>query len=257
GGLGFGYKWNMGWMHDTLKYFQTDPLFRRHAHNQLTFSLLYAFNENFVLPLSHDEVVHGKGALIGKMPGDEWQQFANMRLLFGYMWTHVGKKLLFMGGEFGQRREWQHDESLEWHVLQYPLHAGLQRWVQDLNQFYRGNPALHARDFGPEGFEWIDCNDADASILCYLRKGGEPAQQVLVVCNFTPMLRENYRVGVFSGGAWRECLNSDANLYGGSGVGNFGKVEAAPLAMHGHRFSLNLTLPPLSVLLLTPAAGDT
>jgi 1,4-alpha-glucan branching enzyme len=252
GGLGFGFKWNMGWMHDTLKYFQTDPLYRRYAHNQLTFSLLYAFNENFVLPLSHDEVVHGKGALIGKMPGDEWQQFANMRLLFGYMWSHVGKKLLFMGGEFGQRREWQHEESLEWHVLQYPLHGGLQRWVQDLNRFYRSSPALHAHDFGPEGFEWIDCNDADASILCYLRKGGAPDEQVLVVCNFTPVPHENYSVGVLAGGAWRECLNSDAELYGGSGLGNFGEVKAAPLPMHGRPCSLNLRLPPLSVLFLAP-----
>jgi len=171
GGLGFGYKWNMGWMHDTLKYFQTDPLFRRYHHNQLTFSIWYAFNENFVLPLSHDEVVHGKGSLLGKMSGDEWQQFANLRLLFGYMWTHPGKQMLFMGGELGQKREWQHDESLEWHVLQYPLHAGAQRWVKDLNRLYRATPALYQRDFSGEGFEWIDADDSDDSVLSFSRKG--------------------------------------------------------------------------------------
>ena len=252
GGLGFGLKWNMGWMHDTLKYFQTDPIHRRYHHNQLTFSIWYAFTENFVLPLSHDEVVYGKGSLIGKMAGDEWQQFANLRLLFGYMWAHPGKQLLFMGGEFAQRREWQHDESLEWHVLQYPLHAGVQRWVRDLNRLYRATPALYERDFTGDGFEWIDANDSDASVLSFLRKGARPQDLIVVLCNFTPVPRENYRVGVPLGGCWRERLNSDAHDYGGSGMGNFGSVEAAPLASHGRYYSLNLRLPPLSVLLLTP-----
>jgi 1,4-alpha-glucan branching enzyme len=253
GGLGFGLKWNMGWMHDTLKYFQTDPIFRRYEHNRLTFSLVYAFTENFTLPLSHDEVVHGKGSLIGKMPGDEWQQFANLRLLLGYMWAHVGKKLLFMGGEFGQRREWAHDESLEWHVLQYPLHSGVRQWLRDVNHFYRNTPALHRKDFSYEGFEWIDCNDADSSTLSFLRKGQSESETVLVLCNFTPVPRENFRVGVPRGGYWLERLNSDAQEYGGSGIGNFGGVEAAPLPSHGRNYSLTLRLPPLAVLFLTPS----
>ena len=254
GGLGFGMKWNMGWMHDTLAYFQTDPLFRRHHQNQLTFSLWYAFHENFVLPISHDEVVHGKGALIGKMPGDEWQQFANLRLMLGYMWTHPGKKLLFMGCEFGQRREWQHEESLEWHVLQYPLHAGVQRWVEDINRCYRQQGALHQEDFRDAGFEWVDCGDAENSVLSYLRRGHDPNDVVLVVCNFTPVRRDNYAVGVPRGGWWQECLNSDATLYGGSGQGNAGGAEASPVPAHGRYHSLRLTLPPLSTLVLKPAA---
>jgi 1,4-alpha-glucan branching enzyme len=251
GGLGFGLKWNMGWMHDTLQYFQTDPVFRKFQHHVLTFSLCYAFTENFVLPLSHDEVTHGKGSLIGKMHGDEWQQFANLRLLFGYMWGHPGKKLLFMGSEFGQKREWQHDESLEWHVLKYPLHAGVQQWVRDLNRFYRDTPALYELDFSAQGFEWVDSHDSEASVIAFLRKdkSGEP---VLVVCNFTPVLRHNYRIGVPRAGRWRECLNSDAPSYGGSGQGNLGAVEAAPLAAHGHFHSLSLTLPPLGTLFLKP-----
>jgi len=253
GGLGFGLKWNMGWMHDTLKYFQTDPVFRKYRHSALTFSIWYAFTENFVLPLSHDEVVHGKGSLIGKMHGDEWQQFANLRLLYGYMWGHPGKKLLFMGGEFAQRREWQHDESLEWHVLQYPLHAGMQRWVRDLNRLYRDTPALYELDFSPEGFEWVDCNDSESSVITFLRKDRSRGGVVLVVCNFTPLVRENYRVGVPRGGVWHERLNSDAPVYGGSGQGNLGAVEAAPLASHGHYHSLTLRLPPLGVLFLLPA----
>jgi 1,4-alpha-glucan branching enzyme len=252
GGLGFGLKWNMGWMHDTLKYFQTDPIHRKYHHDKLTFSIWYAFTENFVLPLSHDEVVHGKGSLIGKMPGDEWQQFANLRLLYAYMWGHPGKKLLFMGGEFGQRREWQHDESLEWHVLEYPLHSGVQRWVRDLNRFYRSTPALYRRDFSSEGFEWIDCNDRDASVIAFLRKGDRPEDLVVVVCNFTPVPRDNYRLGVPRGGVWRERLNSDARDYGGSGQGNLGAVEAAPLEAHGRTHSLYLRLPPLGALFLTP-----
>ena len=253
GGLGFGLKWNMGWMHDTLKYFQTDPVFRKYRHSALTFSIWYAFTENFVLPLSHDEVVHGKGSLIGKMHGDEWQQFANLRLLYGYMWGHPGKKLLFMGGEFAQRREWQHDESLEWQVLQYPLHAGMQRWVRDLNRLYRDTPALYELDFSPEGFEWVDCNDSESSVITFLRKDRNKGGVVLVVCNFTPLVRENYRVGVPRGGVWHERLNSDAPVYGGSGQGNLGAVEAAPLASHGHYHSLTLRLPPLGVLFLLPA----
>jgi 1,4-alpha-glucan branching enzyme len=252
GGLGFGLKWNMGWMHDTLKFFQTDPLFRRHHFNQITFSIWYAFTENFVLALSHDEVVHGKGSLIGKMPGDEWQQFANLRLLFGYMWGHPGKKLIFMGCEFGQKREWQHDGSLEWHVLQYPLHAGVQRWVRDLNFFYRATPALYEQDFTQEGFEWVDCNDADSSVLSFLRKDRSQGTVVLVICNFTPIVRSNYRVGVPRGGLWRECLNSDAGVYGGSGQGNAGAVQAEDHSTHGRPHSLTLTLPPLGVLFLSP-----
>jgi 1,4-alpha-glucan branching enzyme len=252
GGLGFGLKWNMGWMHDTLKFFQTDPLFRRHHFNQITFSIWYAFTENFVLALSHDEVVHGKGSLIGKMPGDEWQQFANLRLLFGYMWGHPGKKLIFMGCEFGQKREWQHDGSLEWHVLQYPLHAGVQRWVRDLNFFYRETPALFEQDFTQEGFEWVDCNDADSSVLSFLRKDRTRGTVVLVICNFTPIVRSNYRVGVPRGGIWRERLNSDAAVYGGSGQGNAGVVQADDHSTHGRPYSLTLILPPLGVLLLSP-----
>ena len=252
GGLGFGMKWNMGWMHDTLEYFATDPLYRRHHHDRITFSLVYAFNENFVLPLSHDEVVHGKGALIGKMPGDEWQQFANLRLLYGYMWTHPGKKLLFMGGEFAQRREWAHEESLEWHVLQYPLHRGVQRWIEDLNRFYRAEKALFEDDFSAAGFEWIAGDDRANSVLSYLRKGRDANEVLLVVCNLTPLPRANYAVGVPRGGRWLECLNSDAALYGGSGQGNLGGVDAAPLPAHGRFHSLRLNLPPLAVLVLKP-----
>ena len=252
GGLGFGLKWNMGWMHDTLAYFQQDPIHRKFHHERLTFSLWYAFTENFVLPLSHDEVVHGKGTLLGKMPGDEWQQFANLRLLYGYMWAHPGKKLLFMGGELGQRREWQHDESLEWHILQYPLHAGVQRWVRDLNTFYRATPALYQHDFSAEGFEWVDCRDTEASVLSFLRKDRDGGL-LLVVCNFTPVVRDNYQVGVPRGGWWRECLNSDAPLYGGSGQGNLGGVESAPVPAHGRYHSLMLRLPPLGALFLAPA----
>jgi len=252
GGLGFGAKWNMGWMNDTLRYMQTDPVYRKHRQDLLTFSICYAFTENFVLPLSHDEVVHGKGSLIGKMPGDDWQKFANLRLLFGYMWAHPGKKLLFMGGEFGQRREWQHDESLEWHVLDFPQHAGVQHWVRDLNALLRKTPALHERDFASDGFEWIDCNDRDASVLIFLRRGSDPREVMLVVCNCTPVPRSNYAVGLPEGGWWREGLNSDAREYGGSGAGNFGAIEAAPLSAHGRPFSVSLQLPPLSVLYLHP-----
>jgi 1,4-alpha-glucan branching enzyme len=252
GGLGFGLKWNLGWMHDTLAYFQQDPVHRKYHHSRLTFSLWYAFTENFVLPLSHDEVVHGKGALIGKMPGDEWQQFASLRLLFGYMWTHPGKKLLFMGGEFGQRREWQHDESLEWHVLGYPLHAGVRRWVRDLNHLYRGTAALHELDFSAAGFSWIDCDDADVSVISFLRRSSS-GTLALVVCNFTPVPRPSYRVGVPVAGRWQERLNSDAADYGGSGQGNLGALSTEAHPAHGQPQSLALRLPPLAVLILTPA----
>jgi len=250
GGLGFGMKWNLGWMHDTLRYFSQDPIHRRHHQDRLTFSICYAFNENFVLPLSHDEVVHGKGSLIGRMPGDAWQQFANLRLLYGWMWGHPGKKLLFMGGEFGQRREWQHEESLEWHVLQYSDHAGVMQWVADLNRLYAGEPALHEVDFEDSGFEWIDSGDTQTSVLSFLRKSRDGTRTVLVACNFTPVPRGNYNLGVPHSGYWRELLNSDAAGYGGSGIGNHGGVQARPVPAHGRPYSLNLTLPPLAALIL-------
>jgi 1,4-alpha-glucan branching enzyme len=251
GGLGFGMKWNMGWMHDTLKYFQQDALFRRYHHDKLTFSAWYAFTENFVLPLSHDEVVHGKGSLIGRMPGDNWQQFASLRSLYGYMWGHPGKKLLFMGGEFAQRREWQHDESLEWHVMhEFADHRGVREWVRDLNRYYRATPALYEQDFDAAGFEWVDFHDAQHSVVSFLRKARSDGSLVLVVCNFTPEPRVNYLVGVPRGGYWREALNSDAREYGGSGLGNFGGAHAVPVEAHGRSHSLTLTLPPLAVLML-------
>jgi len=247
GGLGFGLKWDMGWMHDTLEYMSKDPLFRRYHHNKLTFRMIYAFHENFVLPLSHDEVVYGKSSLIGKMPGDEWQKFANLRALFGYMYAQPAKKLLFMGGEFGQWREWVHDSSLDWDLLDYPLHAGLQRWVEDLNRLYRSEPALHELDCDPAGFEWIDCNDADSSVLSLIRKAKSSSAIMLVLCNFTPVPRYSYRVGTPRGGQWQEILNSDAARYGGSNMGNLGGAETAPIGLHGRPYSLTLTLPPLSV----------
>ncbi len=248
GGLGFGLKWDMGWMHDTLEYFSQDPIYRKYHHHRLTFRLLYAFRENFTLPLSHDEVVYGKRSLLNKMPGDDWQCFANLRLLLGYMYAQPGKKLLFMGGEIAQRSEWMHDQDLEWELLDSPRHSGMQRWVADLNRFYRAHAALYEVDFDPAGFEWIDCNDSEASVISLLRKARDDNQQLLIVCNFTPVVRHNYLVGSPRGGIWRECLNSDAKLYGGSGVGNFGEVEAAPVGCHGRRYSLSLTLPPLAIL---------
>jgi 1,4-alpha-glucan branching enzyme len=249
GGLGFGLKWNMGWMHDTLQYMHNDPVHRRWHHGELTFSLIYAFSENFMLPLSHDEVVHGKGSLFGKMPGDDWQRLANLRLLLGHMWTHPGKKLLFMGGEFGQRAEWNHDDVLEWWRLADPAHAGVQRWVEDLNRLYRHEPALHQIDFDAPGFEWIDANDAENSVLAYLRKARD-GSSLLVVANFTPLPRLNYLIGVPRAGHWRELLNSDAPLYGGSGMGNYGGLDSVPVAAHGRFQSLNMTLPPLALLVL-------
>ncbi|OGP33448.1 MAG: 1,4-alpha-glucan branching enzyme [Deltaproteobacteria bacterium GWC2_65_14] len=248
GGLGFGMKWDMGWMHDTLQYMSQDPVHRKYHHDKLTFRMIYSFAENFVLPLSHDEVVHGKGSLIGKMPGDEWQQFANLRALYGYMYAQPGKKLLFMGGEFGQRREWSHEGSLEWDVLEYPVHAGLSRWVEELNRFYRNEPALHERDFDPAGFEWVDCQDADQSVISLLRKGRTTDDILLGVFNFTPVPRHNYRLGVPRGGFWQEVLNSDAREYGGSGQGNIGGVEAVPIPVHGRLHSLTVVVPPLAAV---------
>ncbi|HVI08614.1 MAG TPA: 1,4-alpha-glucan branching protein GlgB [Candidatus Binatia bacterium] len=250
GGLGFGLKWDMGWMHDTLEYFKQDPIHRRYHHSKLTFRMLYSFQENFVLPLSHDEVVHGKGSLIGKMPGDEWQRFANLRLLFGYMYAQPGKKLLFMGSEFGQVSEWAHDTSLNWSVLQYPVHSGLQRWLEHLNRLYRTEPALHVLDVNPTGFEWVDCNDSLTSTIALLRKTENPQDTVLIVCNFTPVPRVGYSVGVPSGGYWRELLNSDAGEYNGSGMGNMGGVNAEEVPLHGRHWSVKLTLPPLAALFL-------
>lgn len=248
GGLGFGLKWDMGWMHDTLEYMSKEPIHRKYHHDHLTFRMLYAFHENFILPLSHDEVVYGKRSLLEKMPGDDWQKFANLRLLFGYMYAQPGKKLFFMGGEFGQRREWVHDEGLEWHLLDYPPHQGIQRWVTDLNRLYQTEPALHEIDFRPEGFEWIDCTDAASSVVSFIRKGKSADQAVLVVGNFTPVPRTDYRIGVPSGGFWKELMNSDAGHYGGSGLGNLGGVEASSASFHGRPYSLHLTLPPLSIL---------
>jgi 1,4-alpha-glucan branching enzyme len=251
GGLGFGLKWNMGWMHDTLDYMKHDPVHRKYHHGRLTFSLVYAFSENFVLAFSHDEVVHGKGSLIGKMPGDSWQQFANLRAMYGYMWGHPGKKLLFMGGEFGQRREWAHEQALDWELLAYPEHAGLARWVHDLNQMYRAEPALHEVDFEPAGFEWIDANNADASIIAFLRRSRSGAP-MLVVCNFTPVPHFSYTLGVPQAGYWRELLNSDAQGYGGSGIGNMGGVQAVDFPAHGKAHSLRLVVPPLATIFLKP-----
>jgi 1,4-alpha-glucan branching enzyme len=250
GGLGFGMKWNMGWMHDTLEYFSRDPLFRKYHHNQLTFSIWYSFYENFVLPLSHDEVTYGKGSLIGKMPGDEWRRYANLRLLLGYMYGHPGKKLLFMGGEFGQWREWVHEESLEWDALQYPFQKGVARWVKDLNALYRSETALYELDFSREGFEWADVNDWENSTISFFRRGKDRGDLFLIACNLTPVPRLNYRIGVPRGGYWKEVLNSDSSSYGGSNFGNHGMVEANPVPAHGKNSSLILALPPLGILFL-------
>jgi 1,4-alpha-glucan branching enzyme len=248
GGLGFGLKWDMGWMHDTLEYMSKDPIHRRYHHDKLTFRMLYAFHENFVLPLSHDEVVYGKKSLIGKMPGDDWQKFANLRALYGYMYAQPAKKMLFMGGEFGQWREWVHDESLEWHLLDHPLHGGLRKWLCDLNRIYKSEPALHEWDCDPAGFEWIDCDDADSGVVSLMRKGKSTSTIILVVCNFTPVPRYGYCVGAPRGGYWREALNSDSAEYGGGNLGNGGGSEAAATGLHGRPHSLALTLPPLAVL---------
>jgi 1,4-alpha-glucan branching enzyme len=259
GGLGFGMKWDMGWMHDSLRYFSKDPIHRRFHHNDLTFRMMYAFTENFVLPLSHDEVVHGKGSLIGKMPGDDWQKFANLRLLFAHMYSQPGKKLLFMGGEIGQWREWNHEISLDWHLLDFIPHATLQRWVEDLNRTYRDLPALHELDMSPEGFDWIDCCDTENSVLSVVRKSrSRPDELVVIILSFTPLPRYNYQIGVPRNGRWTEILNSDAQTYGGSGQGNMGGVDAVPIPLHGRRWSVTLTLPPLGALFLvnSPDTGD-
>lgn len=249
GGLGFGLKWNMGWMHDTLLYFSLDPIFRKYNHQKITFSIWYAFFENFILTLSHDEVVYGKGSLLAKMPGNDWEKKANLRLLFGYMYGHPGKKLIFMGGEFGQYREWSHDVSLDWHLLNYKSHQGILNWVRDLNHLYKNEPALYEMDFSPEGFQWIDFRDTEQSVISFIRRGRN-YEEIVVVCNFTPISRYMYRIGVPKEGIWAEMLNSDAKCYGGSGHGNFGQVSTEPIPFHGFNQSLCLALPPLSVLFL-------
>ncbi|MFT3956439.1 MAG: 1,4-alpha-glucan branching protein GlgB [Piscinibacter sp.] len=249
GGLGFHYKWNMGWMHDTLQYMARDPIHRQYHHGEMTFGMVYAFNENFVLPISHDEVVHGKGSMIAKMPGDAWQKFANLRAYYGFMWAHPGKKLLFMGCEFAQGAEWNHDSSLDWHQLQIPEHAGVQRLVQDLNRLYKATPALHQRDFTPEGFEWITHDDAQRSVIAFARRGEQPSSLVIVVCNFTPTVQQGYRLGVPNAGVYRERLNTDSAHYGGSNVGApFGEITAQPLPAHGRPHSIELALPPLATV---------
>jgi 1,4-alpha-glucan branching enzyme len=250
GGLGFSYKWNMGWMHDTLRYMERDPIHRPFHHDDITFGLLYAFSERFILPLSHDEVVHGKGSLIGKMPGDEWQRFANLRAYLAFMWAHPGKKLLFMGSEIAQEAEWSHDRQIDWHLLDQPAHAGVQRLVRELNRVYVAEPALHRLDADYHGFRWIIGDDRANSVFAFLRSGGDEAPLVLAVCNMTPVPRHGYRIGVPRAGRWREVLNSDSSLYGGSNAGNQGAVETSGAAAHGEGQSLDLVLPPLTTLLL-------
>ena len=253
GGLGFTYKWNMGWMNDTLEYIKKDPVYRRYDHWHLTFSLIYAFTENFILPFSHDEVVHGKGSMWEKVPGDDWQKAATLRTLYGLMYAHPGKKLMFMGMEFGHGREWNYDHSLDWHLLDHPLQRGIQRFVQDLNRAYAAEPALHQIDFEPAGFEWIDCNDSENSVLSFVRRGRDPNDLLVALINFTPVPRDGYRIGVPYAGAYTELLNSDAEVYGGSNRGNGGVVFSEAIASHGHPQSLYLNLPPLAFLLLKPA----
>jgi 1,4-alpha-glucan branching enzyme len=252
GGLGFGFKWNMGWMHDTLDYFQREPVHRRFHHHQLTFSLMYAFSENFILPLSHDEVVHGKRSLLQKMPGDRWQQLANLRALYAYMWAHPGKKLLFMGGELAQEREWDHAGSLDWHLLEQAGHAGVQSLVRDLNRVYREEPALHEVDFDPAGFRWLEPNDADANVLAFARLPEGNSRPVVCVCNLSPVPRKGYRLGLPRGGRWRELLNTDSTFYGGSDVGNLGGIAADGRPWHEQPQSAELRLPPLGVVWLVP-----
>ncbi len=249
GGLGFGMKWMMGWMHDTLEYFKKEPIYRRHHQNDLTFSMTYAFTENFMLPFSHDEVVYGKQSLLYRMPGDEWQRFANLRLLLGYMYTHPGTNLLFMGAEFGQSSEWNFQESLDWHLLQYEFHSGVQSMVKELNRIYKAYPALYEKQFSPEGFQWIDYGDAENSVLSYIRKGHDTKNDLIVVCNFTPVPREDYRVGVPRSKALKEVFNSDAKKYGGSGLKNKA-LKATKTPAHGYKQSITLTIPPLGLLIL-------
>jgi 1,4-alpha-glucan branching enzyme len=252
GGLGFGFKWNMGWMHDTLDYFHRDPVYRSHHHHQLTFGLVYAFSENFVLPLSHDEVVHGKGSLLAKMPGDRWRQLANLRALYAYMWAHPGKKLLFMGGELAQEQEWSHERSLDWHLLEQREHEGVQALVRELNRLYRGEPALWEVDFEPSGFRWLEPNDAAANVLAFARLSADRRRTLVCVCNLSPVPRYGYRLGLPGGGRWLEVLNTDSAYYGGSGVGNLGGVDAEPVLWHDQAYSAEITLPPLGVVWLVP-----
>jgi 1,4-alpha-glucan branching enzyme len=248
GGLGFGFKWNMGWMHDTLRYMSKDPIYRKHHQSDITFSLIYAYNENFLLPLSHDEVVHGKGSLLGKMPGDRWQQFANLRAYYAFMYAHPGKKMLFMGGEIAQQREWNHDAELDWGALEDPMHRGVQQLVRDLNRTYVGEPSLFELDQWPEGFEWIDLSDVGSSIVSFVRYARDRRRHVVVVSNMTPVVRENYRLGTPSTGYYREALNTDAGLYGGSNVGNLGGVQTDDVACHNRAQSLAIRLPPLATV---------
>jgi 1,4-alpha-glucan branching enzyme len=252
GGLGFTLKWNMGWMNDTRAYFRHEPIHRKYHHDGLTFSLIYAFTENFVLPLSHDEVVHGKGSLLDQMPGDLWQKFANLRLLYGYMFAHPGKKLNFMGGEFGQWNEWHYDESLQWHLLQWDAHKGLQKYCADLNRLLRSEPALYEQDFDYHGFEWIDCHNWEESVLAFIRKAKNPQDFVITAANFTPVPRTNHRIGVSQPGYYREIMNSDSQYYGGSNVGNFPGVQAEPVPWHGRPYSLEVVLPPLGLVVFKP-----
>jgi 1,4-alpha-glucan branching enzyme len=254
GGLGFHMKWDLGWMNDVLDYMEMDPIFRKFHHTNLTFRRMYQYSENFVLPLSHDEVVHLKASLLSKMPGDDWQKFASLRLLFAYMWAQPGKKLLFMGGEIGQRGEWNHDTSLDWDLLRQPRHAGLQMWVRDLNRLYASEPALYELDFDPRGFDWVDCHDADHSVVSLIRRGEDPGQTIVAAFNFTPVPRYGYLVGVDQPGDWTEIANSDAEEYGGSGVGNRGRAVALAVPAHGHPNSIALTVPPLGAVFLKPPA---
>ena len=252
GGLGFSFKWNMGWMHDSLHYMEVNPIYRRYHHNELTFGLIYAFSEHFILPLSHDEVVYGKGSLIQKMPGDDWQRFANLRAYLGFMWGHPGKKLIFMGGEIAQWREWDHDSSIHWDLLDQPQHRGLQMLVRDLNELYRRQKAFHELDSTPAGFRWVIGDDTTNSVVAFLRLANDSKDVVLVVCNLTPVVRSSYGIGVPRPGYWKELLNTDATVYGGSNTGNAGGSDTMPTQLHGEAQALFLTLPPLSTIFLSP-----
>ncbi len=250
GGLGFGQKWMMGWMHDTLRYFKNDPIHRKYHQNDITFSIMYAFTENFMLPLSHDEVVHGKGSIIGRMPGDEWKRFANLRLLYGYMFTHPGTKLLFMGAEFAQTAEWSHDRSLDWYLTDFDLHKGIMKIIQDLNKLYKEEPAMYQHTFDHRGFEWVDYGDRENSVIAYMRKGDRREDTLIVICNFTPEPRELYRIGVPTRGTWKEIFNSDDSKYGGSGLLNQPLLHTSPVKYHGNDYSITITLSPLAVFVL-------
>jgi 1,4-alpha-glucan branching enzyme len=248
GGLGFGMKWMMGWMHDTLEYFQKETVYRKYHQNDLTFSMTYAFSENFMLPLSHDEVVYGKKSIAGKMPGDEWQQFANLRLLYGYMFTHPGTKLLFMGSEFGQTKEWNFEQSLDWHLLQYPYHEGVKKEITALNELYKSQPALYEKQFSHDGFEWINYSDHQNAVMSFIRKGNNPADDVIVVCNFTPVVRSDYRIGIHKNGVLTTIFNSDSTIYGGSGVSNPNNLKIEAIPYDGKDYSIALLLPPLGIM---------